>query len=35
LLKKFAYRTPAQDITTQIKRWMDESSRLEMSQPKP
>ena len=35
LLKKFAYRTPAQDITTQISTWMDENGRLELSKPKP
>jgi len=34
-LKKFAYRTPAQDITAQIKNWMDENSRLELNKPKP
>jgi protein SCO1/2 len=35
LLKKFAYRTPVQDITTQINTWMDENGRLELSKPKP
>ncbi len=35
LLKKFAERTPAQDISAQIKTWMNENSRLELSKPKP
>lgn len=34
LLKKFGYRTPVQDITMQIKTWMDENGRLELSKPK-
>jgi len=35
LLKKFAYRTPAKDITAQINTWMDENGRLDLSKPKP
>jgi protein SCO1/2 len=34
LLKKFAYRTPAQTISAQIKTWIDETGRLELSKPK-
>jgi len=34
-LKKFAYRTPTQDIIAQIKNWIDENSRLELNKPKP